>query len=107
MVHLLQSRLDEAIVWFEKSSNRALSHLHCRLASAYALKGETERATAGLAEAQRLSHDDRYSSIARFKVSDYQAVPENPNLAGSHLQRGPTQGWNARKLTAPLGRHGC
>jgi hypothetical protein len=75
-VHLLQSRFDEAIVWFEKSSNRALSHLHCRLASAYALKGETERATAELAEAQRLSHDDRYSSIARFKASNYQAGPK-------------------------------
>ena len=76
MVHLLQSRFDDAIIWLEKSSNRALSHLHSRLASAYALKGETERATAELAEARRLSHDDRYSSIDRLKASGYQAVPK-------------------------------
>ena len=40
-----------------------------RLASAYALKGETERAAAELAEARRLSGDDRFSSIARLKAS--------------------------------------
>ena len=38
-----------------------------RLASAYALKGETERA-AELAEARRLAGDDRYSSIARMRA---------------------------------------
>jgi hypothetical protein len=37
------------------------------LASAYALAGQTERAAAELAEARRLSPDDRYSSIARLK----------------------------------------
>jgi hypothetical protein len=37
------------------------------LASAYALDGQTERATAELAEARRLSPDDRFSSIARLK----------------------------------------
>ena len=38
------------------------------LTSAYALKGETERATAELAEARRLVADDRYTSIARLKA---------------------------------------
>jgi len=44
LVHLLQSRTDEAIVWFEKarSANPALPFVHAYLASAYALKGETE-----------------------------------------------------------------
>ena len=36
-------------------------------ACAYALKGEIERAPAELAEARRLSRDDRYTSIARVK----------------------------------------
>jgi class 3 adenylate cyclase len=38
-------------------------------ASAYGLRGDTERAAAELAEARRLAGDDRYSSIARLKVA--------------------------------------
>ena len=42
------------------------------LASAYALKGDLDRAAAELAEARRLNSDDRYSSIARLKaVADF------------------------------------
>ena len=78
LVHLLQSRTDEAIVWFEKarSANPALPFVHAYLASAYALKGETERAAAELAEARRLSSDDRYSSIARLQAVGYFGVPK-------------------------------
>ena len=47
-----------------------------RLAAAYALKGETERAAAELAEARRLSSDDRFSSIARLKAVEYFGVPK-------------------------------
>ena len=56
-VHLLQSRTDEAIVWLEKARSAipATPVIHACLASAYALKGETERAAAELAEARRLS----------------------------------------------------
>ena len=36
-------------------------------ASAYTLAGETDRAAAALAEARRLSGDDRYKSITRLK----------------------------------------
>ena len=70
LVHLLQSRTDEAIVWSEKARNHspALSINHAQLASAYALNGETERGAAELAEAQRLSPDDRYSSLARLRT---------------------------------------
>jgi len=70
LVHLLQSRTDEAIVWSEKARNHspALSINHAQLASAYALNGETERGAAELAEAQRLSPDDRYSSLARLRA---------------------------------------
>ena len=70
------ARFDDAIIWFEKSSGRGLPHLHSRLASAYALKGETERAIAELAEARTLSYDERYSSIDRLKVSGYRAAPK-------------------------------
>ena len=68
--HLLQSRTDEAIPWFEKarSANTEQPFFHAHLASAYALKGDTERAAAELAEARRLTSDDRYSSIARLKA---------------------------------------
>jgi adenylate cyclase len=62
--HLLQSHTDEAIVWLEKARSAvpAASLVHGWLASAYARKGETERAAAELAEARRLAGDDRYTS---------------------------------------------
>ena len=68
--HLLQSRTDEAIVWLEKArdANPQRAFFHAQLASAYALKAQTERAAAELAEARTLSHDGRYSSIARLKA---------------------------------------
>jgi TolB-like protein len=70
LVHLLQSRLDEAILWFEKARNANPEHWqpHARLASAYALKGDTEGAATELGDARRLVGDDRYSSIARLNA---------------------------------------
>ena len=86
-VHLLQSRIDEAIVWFVKahSANLELTYVHAFLASAYALKGETERAAAELGQARRL--DDRYSSITRltagfFWVPKTRALWEATYFAG-------------------------
>jgi hypothetical protein len=69
-VHLLQSRIDESILWLEKACgvNPVLPYVHAQLASAFALKGEAARATAELAEARRLSRDGRYSTIARLKL---------------------------------------
>jgi len=77
-VHLLQSRSDEAIAWFEKarSANPKLLSVHLNLAAAYGLKGETERAATELAEVRRLSLDDRHSSIARLKANGYWGVPK-------------------------------
>jgi TolB-like protein len=68
--HLLQSRPGEAIVWCERARNAtpAAPIFRTLLASAYALKGETERALAELAEARKLVGDDRYSSIARLRA---------------------------------------
>jgi tetratricopeptide (TPR) repeat protein len=43
VAHLLQSRINEAIVWLEKArdANAELPYVHCHLASVYALRGET------------------------------------------------------------------
>jgi len=69
-VHLLQSRTDEAIVWLEKAriAMPASPLNHGWLASAYALRGETEPAAAELAEARRLDSRDLFTSIAQLKA---------------------------------------
>ena len=76
-MHLLQSRTDEGIVWLEmaRSANSELPYVHGYLASAYALKGEIDRAGTELAEARRLIRDDRYSSLSHLKY---------PGFAGAH-----------------------
>jgi len=68
--HLLQSRLDEAIGWFEKAhtANADQPFPHAYLASAYGLRGEGGPAAEELAQARRLSADDRYSSVARLRA---------------------------------------
>ena len=70
-VHLLQARTDEAIAWLEKgrSAQPRAAPPHSFLAAAYGLKGERERARAELAEAQKLTGSDRYSSIARTRAN--------------------------------------
>jgi adenylate cyclase len=66
--HQLQSHIDEAILWFERArnANPGMHFFHAHLASAYALKGETERSAAALAEARKLAIEGTYSSIARL-----------------------------------------
>jgi TolB-like protein/Flp pilus assembly protein TadD len=78
LTHLLQSHIDEAILWLIKgrSANPAHPQFHAHLASAYSLKGETDRAAVELVEARRLSADDRFSSIARLKTVAYFGVPK-------------------------------
>jgi hypothetical protein len=80
--HLVQSRIDEAIVWLEKarSANPGLPYVHAWLAAGHALKGRTQRAAAELAEARRLSVDDRYSSIAYLKTGGWWGVPKTSAL---------------------------
>jgi TolB-like protein/Flp pilus assembly protein TadD len=77
LAHLLQSRINEAILWLEKARNASpgLPYIHSRLASAHALKGETARAAAELAEARRLSGDDHYASITHLSA-EYLGVPK-------------------------------
>src|SRR4029077_16992072 len=70
MVHLLDSRFDEAILWLDKAriANPTLPGPHAWLAQAFALTGRVERAAAALAEAWGLSPDQRYTSIERFQM---------------------------------------
>jgi len=70
-MHLAQSHTGEAVLWLEKAraANPTLAGPRAFLASAYALKAETEHAFAELAEARRLSRDDQYSSIARLQAA--------------------------------------
>jgi adenylate cyclase len=77
-VHLVQSRTEEAIVWFEKATRANPDHplIHAHLASAYALSGEPGLAVAELAEARRLSGDDRYMSMTRLKAAGYWGLPK-------------------------------
>ena len=102
LAHLLQSRAAEAVVWLEKARNHtpANSILRAHLASAYALNGETERAAAELAEAGRLSDDDRFRSIARlttlhaggrFSLPNIRALFEATYFTGLRLAGVPEQ----------------
>ena len=72
MVHLLQSRTDEAIPWLEKarSANPKMGYFHAALAAAYGIKDETQRAAAELAEARRLAGEGSYSSMAKLRAAD-------------------------------------
>ena len=84
MAHLLQSRIDEAIVWLEKARNsspeKPYHHLH--LSAAYALSGDLNRAALELAEARRLDAGTLYSSIAHLKAfpGAWWGVPEIRDL---------------------------
>jgi len=77
-VRMLQSRTDEAIVWLEKerSAMSAVPDFRSLLAAAYALRGETERAAAELAEARRLGGEGAYSSIAKMKAGGSWLAPK-------------------------------
>ena len=78
--HLLRSRLEEAVLWLERArSTYAWFHpVHASLAAAYGLKGETEQASAALAEARERS--DRYSNITHLKQAPGRRWLEAPKL---------------------------
>ena len=81
--HLLQSRIDEAVIWCEKACNAtpAAAIFRSFLASSCALKGDMLRAAAELDEARRLVADDRYSSIARARSVTPWGAPAICDLA--------------------------
>jgi TolB-like protein/DNA-binding winged helix-turn-helix (wHTH) protein len=70
VVHLLQSRTDDAVRWFEMArvENPAHPLPHLYLAAAYGLKREIERAAGEIAEARRLDRGDFFTSIARLRA---------------------------------------
>jgi tetratricopeptide (TPR) repeat protein len=82
-VHLLQSRIDEAIHWLEKArgANAGLPFPRARLAAAYGLKGETARAATELAEARTLGGEGSYSSLAQLRARSYYEAPTVRALA--------------------------
>jgi hypothetical protein len=83
-VHLLQSRTDDAIVWLEKarSATPTVPLQRSRLASAYALRSETERAAAASAIS--------YSGMA----SSHRRTRRSPEAGGreSFFQHRPPEG---------------
>jgi adenylate cyclase len=81
VMQLLESHIDEAVLSLEraKSENARLPFVHAYLAAAYALKGQTERAHAELAEAQRLSN--AYSSLVNVEKSNWFDDPKIRALA--------------------------
>ena len=88
--HLLQSHIDDAIRWSEKarSANEALPYVHAYLAAAYGLKGETERATAELAEARRSAGEGSWLSIARLSAGTRYETPAIRALAEATFYEG-------------------
>ena len=82
LVHLLQSRTDDAVIWLERARNATPAHPSIRsaLASAYSLNGQIDRAAAELAEARKLSGDDRFLSLTRLRAVGYWGVPKIGDL---------------------------
>jgi tetratricopeptide (TPR) repeat protein len=78
VAHLLQSRIEEAIVWLNKArtANPGRPAPHAYLTAAYALAGQADHADAELADARKLTGDNRYSSIAHLRAAQYWGVPK-------------------------------
>ncbi len=81
VIQLLEGRTDEAITSLQKASsdNARLPFVHAYLAAAYALNGQTTRARAELAEAQRLN--SAYASLERVAKSTWFDHPKIRALA--------------------------
>lgn len=81
--HLLRSRTDDAIQWYERARNATPAHPEFRtlLAAACALAGNREHASAELAEARRLVSDDRYDTISRFRAISSWGTSQVASLA--------------------------
>jgi tetratricopeptide (TPR) repeat protein len=77
-VYELQARPDEAIVWFDKARGTigAVPGLWAHLAAAHAVRGDLGDAAADLAEARRLSPDNRFSSVSRLRAIGFWGVPK-------------------------------
>ena len=80
VLHLLQSRIGEAIAWLEKARNAqpGYSFVHRWLAAAYGLRGDSTRAAEELTENRRLSRIS--SSIARLNAEPSQRWLLGPKI---------------------------
>src|SRR5262249_43531707 len=105
-VSLLQSHTDEAILWLERArnANPALAGTHIFLASAYGLKGETDRAAAELAEARKLTGDGSFSSIAEMKTHE-RGTLKTRDLYEATLFRRSAQGRHAGGVIGGAAAH--
>jgi TolB-like protein/DNA-binding winged helix-turn-helix (wHTH) protein/Tfp pilus assembly protein PilF len=90
LVHLLQSRTEEATIWLEKARTAAptLPFVHLFLASAYGLRGETGRGAVELAEANRLPGMGHATSIAAMRAGGYWGPPQVSPLFEATLFEG-------------------
>jgi adenylate cyclase len=77
IVHLLQLRTDEAILWCERArnANPTLPHAREYLTAAYALRGEAKAAVAELDAARKIRGPEFHSSITHLKSLSYLGVP--------------------------------
>jgi adenylate cyclase len=80
-LHLLQSRVDDAIIWFERARNAYAGYPYVFrwLTAAYGLKGDADRAAVALEEGQKLS--DLKWSIARLRAAPSQQWLQRPKIA--------------------------
>jgi hypothetical protein len=87
MVHLLQSRTDEAIVWLKRgcSAMPTVPFHHSWLASAYALNGECAT-----------------TIIVAGRIASPENVPEPSNVASSNLLLLPHRALPGSELLFPL-----
>ena len=76
LVYLVQSRIDDAVLWLEKAREAApeLPWVHLRLAAAYGMNGDTTRAAIELSEAQRTDHRAHNLSIFGLKAGPWPPV---------------------------------
>jgi tetratricopeptide (TPR) repeat protein len=96
LVHLLQSRTDQAIIWLEKARGvmPGRPDVHASLAAAYALKGGTESAAAELAEAALEQRRPVYEHRPIKGRRKFRSA-EDLGLVRSHLFRRSAQGRDA------------
>jgi adenylate cyclase len=101
LVHLFQSRPDDAISWFEKAirANPAIAPPRYLLAIAYANKGQMGRAAAEFAEAHKRNNSaDRPKTIAEVRANDSNMGLNTPDL---HAQYEDIMVAGLRKLGLP------
>jgi TolB-like protein len=106
IVHLLQSRTDEAILWFEqaRNANPTLPHARSYLAAAYALRGRGQGRRGGTRRSPKTPlpgipfehHTPEEPLIFRGA--------EGPGPSRCHPFRRPTQGRSTREITAACWR---